>query len=131
MLNKIMLIGHLGGDVTARYTQSGTAVSNFSIATTERFKDKSGQQQEVTTWHRIVTWGRLAEICSEYLTKGSKVYIEGKLTEKKWTDQNGNERVSAEIVAHEMKMLDGKGGSREQHSPEPPPMGGTGEDLPF
>jgi len=129
MLNKVMLIGNVGGEVTMRYTQGGTAVSSFSMATSERFKDKSGQMQDQTTWHRIVAWGRLAEICSEYLGKGSKVYIEGKLTEKKWTDQNGNEKTNAEIIAREMKMLDGKS-SQQGGGYEPPPMGGD-DQIPF
>ena len=128
MLNKIMLIGFLGGDVTTRYTQSGTAVSNFAVATSERFKDKSGKVQDITTWHRVVAWGRLAEICGEYLAKGSKVYIEGKLTEKKWKDKDGADRISAEIVAAEMKMLDGAG-KHSEDIPNPPTPGD--DSVPF
>ena len=128
MLNKIMLIGFLGGDVTTRYTQSGIAVSNFSVATSERFKDKSGKVQDITTWHRVVAWGRLAEICGEYLAKGSKVYIEGKLTEKKWKDKDGNDRTSAEIVAAEMKMLDGAG-KQSEDIPNPPTL--PDDSVPF
>ncbi|HSO10371.1 MAG TPA: single-stranded DNA-binding protein [Desulfoprunum sp.] len=92
MLNKVMLIGNLGKDPEIRYTQAGAAVATFNLATTERFKGKDGQMQDQTEWHRVVAWARLAEICGEYLHKGSKVYIEGRLQTRKWTDQNGNEK---------------------------------------
>lgn len=105
MLNKVMLIGNLGADPEVRYTQNGTAVATFSLATTERWKGQDGQTQEHTEWHRIVAWKRLAEICGEYLSKGSKVYIEGKLQTRKWKDQSGVDRYTTEIVAWEMKML--------------------------
>ncbi len=115
MINKAILIGNLGADPELRYTQSGTPVASFRIATTERWKDKDGNQQEQTEWHNIVAWSRLAEICGEYLNKGSRVYIEGKLQTRKWQDQNGNDRYTTEIVAREMKMLtprgEGGGGS--------------------
>jgi len=140
MINKVILIGNLGADPEIRYTQSGTPVVNFRIATTERWKDKDGQQQEQTEWHNIVAWRRLAEICGEYLSKGSRVYIEGKLQTRKWQDQNGNDRYTTEIVANEMKMLTPRGagagegfgsnaGERNDFPPEPPPN--TGEDVPF
>jgi len=109
MLNKVMLIGYLGKDPETRYTQGGMAVANFNIATSERRKDKDGQMQEITEWHRIVVWDKLAETCGTYLHKGSKVYIEGKIQTKKWQDQNGNERYTTEIIAREMRMLDSKG----------------------
>lgn len=115
MINKAILIGNLGADPELRYTQSGTPVASFRIATTERWKDKEGNPQEQTEWHNIVAWTRLAEICGEYLNKGSRVYIEGKLQTRKWQDQNGNDRYTTEIVAREMKMLtprgEGGGGS--------------------
>ncbi len=111
MINKAILIGNLGKDPELRYTQSGTPVASFSIATTERWKDKDGNQQEQTEWHNIVAWKRLAEICGEYLNKGSRVYIEGKLQTRKWQDQNGNDRYTTEIVAREMKMLSSRGES--------------------
>ena len=115
MINKAILIGNLGADPELRYTQSGTPVASFRIATTERWKDKDGNQQEQTEWHNIVAWSRLAEICGEYLNKGSRVYIEGKLQTRKWQDQKGNDRYTTEIVAREMKMLtprgEGGGGS--------------------
>ena len=138
MINKAMLIGNLGKDPETRYTQNGAAVTNFSVATTERWKDKDGQQQEQTEWHRIVTFGRLAEICNEYLNKGSKVYIEGRLQTRSW-EQDGVKKYSTEIVAREMKMLGGKSQSSGQDSynedPMPlPVMGGKpsfDEDPPF
>ena len=130
MVNKVILIGNLGADPEVRYSQSGTAVATIRMATTERFKGKDGQMQDQTEWHRVVAWSRLAEICGEYLHKGSKVYIEGKIQTRKWTDQNGNEKYSTEIIAREMKMLDGKGG--QQQEPEPyPSNNGAGEDVPF
>ena len=107
MLSKTMLIGNLGADVETRYTQAEVAVANFRVATTERWKDAQGKQQEGTEWHRIVAFGRLAEICGEYLAKGSRVYIEGRLQTRKWEDSDGNARYTTEIVAREMKMLGG------------------------
>jgi single-strand DNA-binding protein len=110
-INKVILIGNLGADPETRYTQGGSAVSNFRIATSETWRDKqSGEQQERTEWHRIVCFGRLGEIAGEYLRKGSKVYIEGRLQTRKYQDQNGQERSTTEIVANEMQMLDSRGG---------------------
>jgi len=113
VLNKVMLIGNLGKEPEIRSTQSGTAVATFNVATTERWKDKEGQMQETTEWHRVVAWQRLAEICGEYLHKGSNVYIEGKLQTRKWQDQNGNDKYTTEIVASEMKMLSPRGGTED------------------
>ena len=107
MLNKTMLIGHVGAEVEIRHTKSEVAVANFRVASTERWKDGQGKQQEATEWHRIVAFGRLAEICGEYLAKGSRVYIEGRLQTRKWEDSDGNARYTTEIVAREMKMLGG------------------------
>jgi len=121
MLNKTMLIGNLGADVETRYTQSKTAVANFRLATTERWKDAQGNQQEATEWHRIVAFGRLAEICGEYLAKGSRVYIEGRLQTRKWDDSDGNTRYTTEIIAREMKMLGG--GDKTDTVPAPPEEG--------
>ena len=102
-INKVILIGNLGNDPEVRYTPSGDAVANFSIATSEEWKDKnSGEKKERTEWHRIVAWRRLGEICGEYLSKGSKVYIEGRLQTRKWEDRDGNSRYTTEIVAREM-----------------------------
>ncbi len=143
MINKAILIGNLGADPEIRYTQSGTQVATFRLATSERWKGQDGQMQENTEWHRVVAWGRLAEICGEYLNKGSKVYIEGRIQTRKWQDQDGNDKYTTEIVAREMKMLSPRGGeagssggygssSGQDSFPEPPPgYGGTGEDVPF
>ncbi|OIO67760.1 MAG: single-stranded DNA-binding protein [Zetaproteobacteria bacterium CG12_big_fil_rev_8_21_14_0_65_55_1124] len=109
MLNKAILIGNLGADPETRYMQDGTCVCNIRIATTERFKDKGGERQERTEWHRVVLWGKLGEIANQYLHKGSQVYIEGKIETRKWTNKEGVDVYSTEIRANEMKMLGGKG----------------------
>ncbi len=111
-VNKVIIIGNLGADPEVRYMPSGSAVTNIRVATSEGWKDKqSGETQERTEWHRIVFFNRLAEIASEYLRKGSKVYIEGSLRTNKWQDQAGNERYTTEIIANSMQMLDAKGGA--------------------
>jgi len=109
-VNKVILIGNLGRDPEVRYLPSGDAVANLNIATTEKWKDKSGEQQEQTEWHRVAFFGRQAEICGEYLKKGSSVYIEGRLQTRKWTDKDGVERYSTEIRGDRMQMLGGRGG---------------------
>lgn len=109
-INKAILIGNLGQDPELRYTQSGTAVCNLRIATNESYKDASGQLVEKTEWHNVVTWARLAEICGEYLKKGSQVYIEGSLQTRTYDDRDGNTRYVTEIKAREMQMLGGRGG---------------------
>lgn len=109
MLNKAILIGNLGADPETRFMQDGTCVCNIRLATTEKFKDRSGQQQERTEWHRVVLWGRLGEIANQYLKKGSQVYIEGKIETRKWQDRDGQDRYTTEIRASEMKMLGGRG----------------------
>jgi single-strand DNA-binding protein len=135
MVNKAIIIGNLGGDPEVRYTQSGAAVANFTVATTEKWKGQDGQMQEQTEWHRIVAFARLGEICGEYLSKGSKVYIEGRIQTRKWTDKDGNSRYTTEIVAREMKMLDSKGassGTTNYSNQEPPvPEQRMGEEVPF
>lgn len=129
MLNKVQLIGHLGKDPELR--QAGQSpVANFSIATTERWKNKDGEKQEKTEWHRIVVWRALAETCDRYLGKGSKVYIEGKIQTRKWQDNDGNDRYTTEVVAHNVVFLDSKkdrdgGGDRD----ESPSM--EDDDVPF
>ena len=111
-INKVILIGNLGNDPDVRYTAGGAAVANISIATTESWRDKAtGEQQDRTEWHRVVFFGRLAEIVSEYLRKGSQIYVEGRLQTRKWQDKEGNDRYTTEIVANEMQMLGGRGGS--------------------
>lgn len=107
-MNKAMVIGNLGNAPEIRYTQSGTPVATFSVATTERWKDKEGNQQEHTDWHRVVAWQKLAEICGEYLKKGSKVYIEGKMQTRKWDNNNGTTHYVTELIAKNLEMLGGK-----------------------
>lgn len=120
------MVGNLGADPELRYTPSGRPVATFRIATTDVWTDANGERQERTEWHRIVTWDRLAEICGEYLRKGSKVYIEGRIQTRVWEDQNGVQRYTTEIVARDMRMLDTKPSVPE----EPPPIEEE-EDLPF
>ena len=108
-LNKVILIGNLGRDPEVRYSSGGNAIANFSIATSERWKDKNtGDPVEKTEWHRVVAFNRLGEICGEYLKKGSQVYVEGKLQTRKWQDKEGQDRYTTEIVAGEMQMLDSR-----------------------
>ena len=97
MINKVILIGNLGADPEMRFTQSGTAVANFRIATSERFKDQSGEWQERTEWHRVVFFGRIAEVCGEYLTKGRQIYVEGRLQTRSWEDKDGVTRYTTEV----------------------------------
>jgi single-strand DNA-binding protein len=104
-VNKAILVGNLGKDPELRYTPSGTAVCTFSLATTDRFKNKQGEQQDRTEWHNIVAWAGLAEICGKYLTKGKQVYIEGRIQNRSYDDRDGNKRYISEIVASEMQML--------------------------
>jgi single-strand DNA-binding protein len=118
-VNKVILIGNLGRDPEVRYTPSGLAVANITIATSESWKDKqSGENVERTEWHRVVMYQRLAEIVGEYLRKGSKVYIEGRLQTRKWQDKNtGQDRYTTEIIADTMQMLDSKGGNQSNDAP--------------
>ena len=134
-LNKVMLIGNLGKDPDVKYTQDGRAIANFSIATSEEWKDKaSGERKEKTEWHKIVVFGKLAEICGEYLVKGKKVYIEGKLQTRSW-EKDGITRYTTEIVASDMQMLDAKGQSEQsqghtRQQPEPAgPDVGDGDNI--
>jgi single-strand DNA-binding protein len=109
-VNKVILIGNLGADPEVRYTQSQSAVANLRIATSEQWRDKqTGENRENTEWHNVVMFGRLGEIAGEYLKKGSKVYVEGRLQTRKWQDKSGNDRYTTEIVANEMQMLDSRG----------------------
>lgn len=110
-INKVILVGNIGGDPETRFMPNGSAVTNITLATSDSWKDKqSGQMQERTEWHRVVFFNRLAEIAGEYLRKGSKVYVEGSLRTRKWQGQDGQDRYTTEIVASEMQMLDGRGG---------------------
>ena len=118
-INKVILIGNLGRDPEIRYTANGTAVANFSLATTENWTNKDGVKETRTEWHRIVAWGRLGEICGEYLSKGRSVYVEGRIQTRDWEDTEGNKRQVKEIIASQMQMLGGKGYT--ESIPEEPP----------
>ncbi len=117
-LNKVMLIGNLGKAPELRYLPNGDAVANFSIATTESYKDKNGDKHEKTEWHNITCYRRLGEIAGQYLKKGSSVYIEGKIQTRKWQDKSGADRYTTEIIADEMKMLGSRDGDRQEQSPQ-------------
>ena len=107
IVNKVILIGNLGADPEVRFTGSGQAVASFNIATSERWKDQSGNPQERTEWHRIVVWGKQAELCKEYLSKGRTVYIEGRLQTRDWTDKEGHKRYTTEVVSQRVQFLGG------------------------
>lgn len=134
-INKVILIGNLGADPEMRYTPQGAAVCTFNMATNETWTDTAGEKQERTEWHRIVAWRRLAEFCSEYLKKGSKIYVEGRLQTRSWEDQNGVKRYATEIVARDIQMLDSRGATAETSYEEPPlppePPAAEDDDLPF
>ena len=133
-VNTVILVGNLGRDPEIRYTTSGSAVANITIATSESWKDKqTGEQNEKTEWHRVVAFNRTAEVIGEYLKKGSQVYIEGKLQTRKWQDKDGSDRYTTEIVCNEMQMLGGRntesgGGGRPQ--PQSRPAGNPGAAAP-
>ena len=123
-INKVILIGSLGNDPEMKATQTGAAIANISVATDESYKDKNtGQMVPKTEWHRVVAFQRLAEIMGEYLKKGSKIYIEGKLQTRKWQDQSGQDRYTTEIVANELQMLDGKPSESPQQAAQQPQQG--------
>ena len=139
MINKVVLIGRLGRDPEVRYTADGQAVANFSVATSEKWKDKNtGEMQERTEWHNIVAWRRLGEICGEYLSKGKLVYIEGKLQTRSW-EKDGVTRYTTEVVASEMKMLEARDASGSYRPPEDnamrkaskPSIPDDDDDIPF
>jgi single-strand DNA-binding protein len=125
-VNKVILIGNLGSDPEVRYTPSGSAVANVNLATSETWRDKqTGELQDRTEWHRIVFFNRLAEIVGEYLRKGSKIYVEGSLRTRKWTDKNGVERHTTEIIANEMHILDSRSGGANAHQQAAEPTAQT------
>lgn len=142
-VNKVILIGNLGQDPEIRYTANGSAVANFSVATSDTWKDKQGEKQERTEWHRCVAFNRPAEVIGEYLKKGSKVYVEGRVQTRKWQDQSGQDRYTTEIVVTDFQMLDGRGGAGESGGSRRPSSGDGGapptadfddfldDDLPF
>lgn len=138
-INKVILIGNLGRDPELRYTQNGTAVANFPVATTEVWV-KDGQKNENTEWHRVVAWARLAENCNQYLQKGRQVYVEGRIQTRKWEDRDGNERYTTEIIARDVQFLGGPGqdtGGADYDSGGPsgpapgPDAGVSDDDIPF
>ncbi|MDJ0657791.1 MAG: single-stranded DNA-binding protein [Xanthomonadales bacterium] len=138
-INKVILVGNLGADPETRYTASGSAVSNLRVATSRSWRDKqSNEMREETEWHRVVLFGRLGEIAGEYLRKGSKVYLEGRLQTRKWQDQQGNDRWTTEIVADEMQMLDSREGGTASYGgggggaprPQRPNQGPPDQGLP-
>lgn len=146
-VNKVILIGNLGKDPEVRYSPNGSAVANITLATSESWKDKnSGEKQEKTEWHRVVFFGKLAEIAGEYLKKGSQVYVEGRLQTRKWQDKDGKDRYTTEIVANELQMLGSRGGagapsdsfSQDTSYPDEKPSSGgrvadteLDDDIPF
>lgn len=126
-INKVILIGNLGQDPEVRFTQGGTAVANLNIATSDSWMDRnSGQRQERTEWHRVILFKKTAEIAQQYLKKGSKVYIEGRLQTRKWQDQSGQDRYTTEVVANDMQMLDSGGQQRSGYQQPPPNNSGYG-----
>ena len=132
-VNKVILIGNLGRDPEVRYMPSGDAVATLNLATTEKWKDKNGEAQEQTEWHRVAFFGRQAEICGEYLRKGSAIYVEGRLQTRKWTDKDGNERYTTEIRGDRMQMLGGRGGGAtapESMAREPEPSEAAASSRP-
>ncbi len=136
-VNKVILVGNLGADPEMRYTPSGTAVANFNIATSEVRKNKEGQKETQTEWHKIVAFGRLAEICGEYLSKGKQVYVEGRIQNRTWEDRDGNKRYTTEIIINTMQMLGSKEGVRADAGapqggpPETDAPAADIEDVPF
>jgi single-strand DNA-binding protein len=147
-INKVIIVGNLGGDPETRYMPSGSAVTNLTVATNESWKDKqTGEQKDRTEWHKVAMFNRLAEVAAEYLRKGSQVYIEGKLRTRKWQDKSGQDRWTTEIIADEMQMLGGRGGaggggggsapmssSQDSSPPSAPPQAGSDDfddDIPF
>jgi len=139
-VNKVILIGNLGKDPELRYAPSGSAVANFSLATSEQWKDQEGNPQERTSWHNIVVWGKLAEIAAEYLKKGRKVYIEGRLQYRDYEDKSGNKRYVTEVVVNDLVMLGSRQDGTDREEPAqgaPPAVSSTGsvseekDDLPF
>jgi single-strand DNA-binding protein len=147
-VNKVLLIGNLGADPELRYTNTGTAVANFRIATNEVWTDKNGEKQERTEWHQIVVWGKQGENCGKYLKKGRPVFVEGRLQTRSWEDQSGNKRYTTEVVAQAVQFLGGRGESSgddagwesrgqqpafgdEPHDVPVPSAGASDDDLPF
>lgn len=134
-VNKVILVGHLGKEPELRVTTSGTPVCNMSLATNHAFKDKEGNLQEKTNWHRVVTWGKQGETCNAHLSKGRQIYVEGRIQSRSWDDKDGNKRYTTEVVSNRVVFLGGRaseGGPPEAPPPmEPVPAQAQEEDLPF
>ena len=137
MVNKVILVGRLGTDPEVKYTQDGTPVASFSLATDEQWKDKDGKKVQKTEWHKVVAWRKLGEVCGEYLTKGKLIYIEGKIQTRQWEDKSGNKRYTTEVIAQIMKMLGGSSNEQPQHAAQShsedngtAPIGAD-DDIPF
>ena len=133
-VNKVILLGRLGADPEVRYTSGGTAVAKFNLATSETYKDKDGSKQEKTEWHRVVAFGKLGEICGEYLSKGKQVYVEGKLQTRSCEDKDGNKKYTTEVNVNNMVMLgsgEGGGGGKESSVSSEPQAFGSEDDIPF
>lgn len=130
-VNKVVLVGNMAVDPEVRFTPGGQSVANFRLATNETFKDKQGQKQSRTEWHRITVWGKLAELCGEYLKKGAQAYVEGKIQTRKWTDKDGKDQHSTEIIAHEVVFLGGKQGGGTRGPVQKPEQAPPEDDIPF
>jgi single-strand DNA-binding protein len=137
-VNKAIILGNLGKDPELRHTQGGKAVCQLRVATNEVWTDQSGERKERTEWHQVVVWGRQAENCNQYLKKGRSVYIEGRISTRKWQDKEGNDRYTTEIVADRVQFVGGgagadrsSGGGFDDAHLEPPPSGGSDDDIPF
>jgi single-strand DNA-binding protein len=130
-MNKVIIIGNLGQDPEIRYTGSGTAVGDLSVATSHRYKDKDGQYQEETEWHKVTVWGKGAENCGKYLVKGRKVAVEGRLKTEQWEDKEGNKRYTTKIVAENVQFLRGETSNSRPSAPAPAKSGGFDDDIPF
>ena len=132
-VNKVILVGRLGQNPEVRYTPSGASVANFSIATSENWTDKSGQKQERTEWHRIVVWGKLAELCNQYLAKGRQVYVEGKLQTRQWQDKDGQTKYTTEVLAQTIQFLGAQAGTQsgagQSRSMGAQPSGGASDSF--
>lgn len=137
-VNKVILVGHLGADPEIRYTQSGAPVATIRLATSESWKNKNGQKEEKTEWHRVIAWAKLAELAGQYLSKGRQIYVEGRIQTRSWDDKEGHKRYSTEIVATNIQFLGGPGGAKtegkgmpEDLPPPPDNLGASEDDIPF
>lgn len=139
-VNKVIIVGNLGGDPDKRFTGSGAAVTTLNVATTDRWTDKSGQKQERTEWHRVVVWGQQAESCAQYLSKGRQVYVEGRLQTRQWDDKDGNKRYTTEVIAQRVQFLGSAPGGRSDSTTDAtatppadmnPGFDASDDDIPF